>query len=124
MALHTTSPDVATVLAENHRCFLTFLARQVPTREIAKNILQEAFVRSLTKPPKPATTESDLAWFYRVLRNAIVERCRLGSLRCVRPAPIMAVTPARAVHGTSRRSRARRHRPRVRLCKKPAPSAS
>ena len=76
MALHTSAPDVAAVLAENHRRFLTFLARRVPTREIAEDILQEAFVRSLTKAPELATTESALAWFYRVLRNAIVDHYR------------------------------------------------
>ena len=76
MALHTSAPDVAAVLAENHRRFLTFLARRVPTREIAEDILQEAFVRSLTRAPELATTDSALAWFYRVLRNAIVDHYR------------------------------------------------
>ena len=76
MTLHTATPDIAAVLAENHRRFLTFLARRVPTREIAEDILQEAFVRSLTRAPALATTESVLAWFYRVLRNAIVDHYR------------------------------------------------
>ena len=57
MALHTGAPDVAAVLTENHRRFLTFLTRRVPTREIAEDILQEAFVRGLTRAPDLATTE-------------------------------------------------------------------
>lgn len=70
------SPDVAAVLADNHRRFLSFLARRVPTREIAEDILQEAFVRGLTRAPALATSESVAAWFYRVLRNAIVDHYR------------------------------------------------
>ena len=76
MASTTPVPDVAAVLAENHRRFLTFLARRVPTREIAEDILQGAFVRGLTRAPALATTESVMAWFYRVLRNAIVDHYR------------------------------------------------
>ena len=76
MAFHSAAPDVAAVLTENHRRFLTFLSRRVPTREIAEDILQEAFVRGLTRAPELTTTESALAWFYRVLRNAIVDHYR------------------------------------------------
>ena len=70
------APDVAEVLADNHRRFLSFLARRVPTREIAEDILQEAFVRGLTRAPALETSESVVAWFYRVLRNAIVDHYR------------------------------------------------
>jgi RNA polymerase sigma-70 factor (ECF subfamily) len=64
------------VLAENHRRFLAFLTRRVPSREIAEDILQDAFVRGLTKAPPVATSESVVAWFYRVLRNAVVDYYR------------------------------------------------
>lgn len=67
---------VAPVLVENHRRFLAFLERRVATREIAEDILQEAFVRGLTKAPTLPTDESIVAWFYRVLRNAIIDHHR------------------------------------------------
>ncbi len=81
MASTTYSPgatdrDTASVLADNHRRFLAFLMRRVRTREIAEDILQDAFVRSLTKAPPLASTESIVAWFYRVLRNAVVDHYR------------------------------------------------
>jgi RNA polymerase sigma factor (sigma-70 family) len=76
MASRNATPDIAAVLAENHRRFLAFLSRRVPTREIAEDILQQAFVRGLTRAPELATTESVMAWFYRVLRNAIVDHYR------------------------------------------------
>lgn len=71
-----TDRDTASILADNHRRFLAFLMRRVPTREIAEDILQDAFVRGLTKAPPLATTESSVAWFYRVLRNAVVDYYR------------------------------------------------
>jgi RNA polymerase sigma-70 factor (ECF subfamily) len=76
MALHTPAPDVAAVLSENRRRFLAFLSRRVPNAAIAEDILQEAFVRGLTRAPELVTTESVMAWFYRVLRNAIVDHYR------------------------------------------------
>ena len=76
MALQTAAPDVAAVLSENRRRFLTFLSRRVPTQEIAEDILQEAFVRGLTRAPELVTTQSAMTWFYRVLRNAIVDHYR------------------------------------------------
>jgi RNA polymerase sigma-70 factor (ECF subfamily) len=76
MTSPTPSPDIAAVLVDNHRRFLAFLARRVPTREIAEDILQDAFVRGLTKAPALASSVSVVAWFYRVLRNAIVDHYR------------------------------------------------
>jgi RNA polymerase sigma-70 factor (ECF subfamily) len=81
MAPNTSSPsaagrDIASVLTGNHRRFLAFLQRRVPTREIAEDILQDAFVRGLTKAPPFASSESSVTWFYRVLRNAIVDYYR------------------------------------------------
>jgi len=81
MAPNSSSPaaagsDIASVLADNHRRFLAFLQRRVPTREIAEDILQDAFVRGLTKAPPFSSSASSVAWFYRVLRNAIVDYYR------------------------------------------------
>jgi RNA polymerase sigma factor (sigma-70 family) len=70
------SPDVAHVLAENHRRFLAFLSHRVASREVAEDLLQDAFIRGLTKAPPLQSPESILAWFYRVLRNALVDHYR------------------------------------------------
>src|SRR5919108_5365776 len=76
MDTQTVTPEVAQVLVNNHRRFLSFLERRVPSREIAEDILQDAFVRGITKAPETADAESITAWFYRVLRNAIVDHYR------------------------------------------------
>lgn len=70
------SPELLAVLVQNHRRFLDFLQRRVGSREVAEDILQEAFVRGLTRGGSIRDSDSAVAWFYRVLRNAIVDHWR------------------------------------------------
>jgi RNA polymerase sigma factor (sigma-70 family) len=76
MEAETVTPEVAEVLVANHRRFLAFLERRVRSREAAEDILQEAFVRGITKAPPIRDDEAITAWFYRVLRNAVVDHYR------------------------------------------------
>jgi RNA polymerase sigma factor (sigma-70 family) len=69
------APEVLRVLVDNHARFLDFVERRVGSRDQAEDILQEAFVRSLTHTP-PEGSASATAWFYRVLRNAITDHFR------------------------------------------------
>jgi RNA polymerase sigma factor (sigma-70 family) len=66
------------ILVENHRAFLSFLERRVGDRATAEDILQDAFVRSVEHGGELREDESAVAWFYRVLRNAIVDHHRRG----------------------------------------------
>jgi RNA polymerase sigma factor (sigma-70 family) len=68
--------EVVSLLVENHRAFLGFLEKRVGRRDVAEDILQEAFARNVDKLPDFATGESAVAWFYRVLRNAVVDHFR------------------------------------------------
>lgn len=70
------SPEVVAVLVANHRRFLAFLERRVGSREVAEDILQDAFVRGLAGAGRVRDEESVLAWFYRALRNALVDHWR------------------------------------------------
>jgi RNA polymerase sigma factor (sigma-70 family) len=72
-----TRNEVVTVLVENRHAFLSFLERRVGHREVAEDVLHEAYARSLDKVPLESE-ESALAWFYRVLRNAVVDHYRRG----------------------------------------------
>lgn len=74
------SAEVVRVLADNHRRFLAFLERRVRSREVAEDLLQEAFVRSLDKADSIEDTRTVVAWFYRVLRNALVDHYRRGGV--------------------------------------------
>jgi len=68
------------VLVDNHRAFLRFLERRVGTREAAEDILQEAFGRALERIDTVRDEESVVAWFYRLLRNAITDHYRRRSV--------------------------------------------
>lgn len=68
--------DMARVLVENHQRFLAFLERRVESREVAEDILQEAFVRGLPRLSSLRQQESVVAWFYRMLRNALIDHYR------------------------------------------------
>jgi len=70
------SPNVVRVLVDNHRKFLAFLERRVGSREVAEDILQDAFVRGIAGSASLRDESSVVAWFYRSLRNAIVDHWR------------------------------------------------
>lgn len=75
------APEVLRVLVANHARFLAFLERRVGSRDVAEDILQEAFVRSLDRVESIRSTDSAVAWFYRVLRNAIADHFRRQAVR-------------------------------------------
>lgn len=64
------------VLAEHHARFLAFLRRRVESEAMAEDILQDAYARSFEKLDDVRDEESVVAWFYRILRNAIVDHFR------------------------------------------------
>jgi RNA polymerase sigma factor (sigma-70 family) len=70
------APAVVAVLVANHRQFLAFLEKRVGSRAIAEDILQDAFVRGVSKLDTLRADESAVAWFYRLLRNAVVDHHR------------------------------------------------
>ena len=69
-------PEVLRILVENHTRFLAFLEGRVGSRDVAEDILQEAYVRGWQHGGALRNTESAVAWFYRVLRNAITDHFR------------------------------------------------
>src|SRR3954464_439075 len=70
--------DVVAALADSHRAFLGFLEKRVGRREVAEDLLQDAFARGLASLPALENAESAVAWFYRVLRNAVIDHHRRG----------------------------------------------
>lgn len=63
-------------LAANRRQLLAFIERRVENRDVAEEILQEAFVRGAERAGQVRSDERIVAWFYRLLRNAIVDHWR------------------------------------------------
>ncbi|MFE8595784.1 RNA polymerase sigma factor [Archangium gephyra] len=70
------SPKVVEVLVEHHRKFLDFLVPRVGTPEAAEELLQAAFVKGMESGSSPREEERVVAWFYRLLRNALVDAHR------------------------------------------------
>lgn len=63
-------------LLESRQQFLSFLERRVESRAAAEDILQAAFVRGLERGGEVRDDESVVAWFYRMLRNAVIDHYR------------------------------------------------
>lgn len=70
--------DVIETLVHNHRRFLAFLTPRVGNAADAEEILGAAFVKSVEKADSIRDSESVVAWFYRLLRNALVDYYRHG----------------------------------------------
>jgi RNA polymerase sigma-70 factor (ECF subfamily) len=68
------TPQTVATLVANHREFLAFVQRRVGDRALAEEILQDAFVRSVDKIDQ--VRETAVGWFYRTLRNAIIDHQR------------------------------------------------
>ena len=75
-AARALDPEVTRVLVDNHREFLRFLERRVGRRDVAEDILQDAFARGLDKLQTLRDGEAVIAWFYRTLRNSTVDYYR------------------------------------------------
>ena len=72
------SPEAIAQLVKGHREFLAFLERRVESRAVAEDILQTAFTRGLERGAG-VQDEKVVAWFYRVLRNAVIDHYRQRS---------------------------------------------
>ena len=67
------TPEVVDVLVERHRRFLQFLEPRVGSRAVAEELLQAAFVKAVERGNELRDGESAVAWFYKLLRNALVD---------------------------------------------------
>ncbi len=70
------TPELIDVLVENHRRFRAFLERRVGDAADAEDILQAAFLKTVEKGHAIRDGETVVAWFYRLLRNALVDHYR------------------------------------------------
>lgn len=70
------SAEVVRALVANHREFLRFVTARVDDRELAREIVQEAFARGIGRIESLRDPESATAWFYRSLRNAVIDHHR------------------------------------------------
>lgn len=67
-------------LLANREGFLRFLERKVGDRALAEDLLQDAFAR-LGRLSDLRDEAAAVAWFYRVLRNAVIDQARRSAAR-------------------------------------------
>jgi RNA polymerase sigma factor (sigma-70 family) len=72
----TETPEVVAQLVAHHEEFRRFLERRLGSRADADEILQAAYLRSVERGGDVRDPGSAVAWFYRLLRNAIVDHWR------------------------------------------------
>jgi RNA polymerase sigma-70 factor (ECF subfamily) len=72
--------SVLAALVDNRARFLAFLERRVGGRDAAEEILQQAYVRGMARGGGLRADESAVAWFYRLLRNALTDHFRHGDV--------------------------------------------
>ena len=68
-------------LLDRRREFQNFLRKRVSSQEDVEEILQSAFARAIEKGDGLRDEETIVAWFYRILRNAVVDYYRSNSSR-------------------------------------------
>src|ERR1700712_4144614 len=66
--------DVALqTLLDRRAGFLAFVQRRVADPALAEDILQAAYMRALERSSGLRENDSAVAWFYSVLRNAVID---------------------------------------------------
>src|SRR5258708_30008457 len=73
--------------------FLSFLSARVEDRAAAEDILQSAYLKAVELGSDIRDDESTVAWFYRILRNAITDHYRRRAARTRAHESFAAETP-------------------------------
>jgi RNA polymerase sigma-70 factor (ECF subfamily) len=68
--------EAITGLALQRNQFLHFVQRRVNSPAIAEDIIQSAYIRAIEQAPALRKQEPAVAWFYRILRNAVIDYYR------------------------------------------------
>jgi RNA polymerase sigma factor (sigma-70 family) len=71
-----TDAEAVRQLAARRDAFLAYVRRRVDDPELAEDVLQDSLLRAVRVAPELRDNERLLAWFYRVLHNAVVDAYR------------------------------------------------
>lgn len=81
-------------LAAHHDKFLQFLSGRVADRAAGEDILQSAYVKAIQSADNLRSSESIVAWFYRILRNSVIDFYRRNAARSAALEGLAAELPA------------------------------
>lgn len=68
--------SILPALADQRARFLSFIRRRIESPEIAEDILQTSYLRAAEHIAELRDPARSIAWFYRLLRNAIIDHYR------------------------------------------------
>ena len=68
-----TEDQLRRVLTENLERFRAFAQSRLGDQELAADVVQDALLKALKAPVRLETGDNLVAWFYRILRNTIVD---------------------------------------------------
>ncbi len=68
-------------ITSQHARFINFLTARVTDRAAAEDLLQSAYLKAIERGGEIRDDESTVAWFYRILRNAVTDSYRRQSAR-------------------------------------------
>lgn len=74
--IYRTMSSALSNLVDQRSRFLSFVLRRVKDRTTAEDILQLAYIRALSHADHLNAAESAEAWFFRILRNAVIDHYR------------------------------------------------
>ena len=86
-------PDAATIWEEFHQRLLGFIARRVPDRDSAEDILQDVLLRVHRHAGELEHAPALHGWIYRIARNAIADHYRRAAVRREHPSGIDVDAP-------------------------------
>lgn len=72
----TKQESIEKQLSENLQAFLGFVQKRVNDPELAKDILQDSFLKAMKSANQLQSEEQVIAWFYRILRRSIIDGYR------------------------------------------------
>jgi len=71
-----TLPGILPQLLEQESSFLAFVRRRVGDDALAEDLLQQSLMRAVERQHTVQDSESVVAWFYRILRNGLIDYYR------------------------------------------------
>lgn len=68
-------------LLANLKTFVAFVRSRVGDEHLAEDVVQDSLVKALAAAQKPVKEEDTIAWFYRILRHAIIDLYRRRAVK-------------------------------------------
>jgi RNA polymerase sigma-70 factor (ECF subfamily) len=68
--------DRVALLLKHRKELLGYLRKKLASPELAEDLLQDSLMKALRKAPDIRDEEKLLPWFYRILRNAVIDTYR------------------------------------------------